>query len=44
LADGIAVNKMSTEEQKRFAEATAIVYEMHKDTFTAGLVQNIRNA
>lgn len=44
LADGIAVNKMSAEEQKRFAEATAIVYEMHKDTFTAGLVQNIRNA
>jgi TRAP-type C4-dicarboxylate transport system substrate-binding protein len=43
-ADGIAINVMSIEEQKRFAEATAIVYDMHKDTFTAGLVQNIRNA
>ena len=42
--DGIEVVTMSKAEQQRFAEATAIVYEMHKDTFTAGLVENIRNA
>ena len=43
-ADGIEVVTMSKAEQQRFAEATAIVYEMHKDTFSAGLVDNIRNA
>ena len=42
--DGIEVVTMSKAEQQRFAEATAIVYEMHKDTFTDGLVENIRNA
>ena len=42
--DGIEVVTMSKAEQQRFAEATAIVYEMHKDTFSAGLVDNIRNA
>lgn len=43
-ADGIEIVTMSKAEQQRFAEATAIVYDMHKNTFSAGLVDKIQQA
>ena len=42
--DGIEVVRMSEEEQKRFAEATEIVYDKYQDYFTAGLVDSIKRS
>lgn len=42
--DGIEVVRMSTEEQRRFAEATEVVYNKYQDYFTAGLVDSIKNS
>jgi TRAP-type C4-dicarboxylate transport system substrate-binding protein len=41
-ADGIEVNKMSAEEQARFADATKVLYTTFADYFTPGLVEKIQ--
>lgn len=41
-ADGIAVNKMTAEEQARFAQATEVVYDKFENYFTPGLVDQIK--
>jgi TRAP-type C4-dicarboxylate transport system substrate-binding protein len=42
--DGIEVVRMSTEEQRRFAKATEVVYNKYQDYFTAGLVDSIKRS
>ena len=43
-ADGIKVVKMSKKEQKRFAQATKVVYDKYQDYFTVGLVDQIKRS
>jgi TRAP-type transport system periplasmic protein len=40
--DGIEIIRMSTDEQKRFADATKVVYDKFVDYFTPGLVDKIK--
>jgi TRAP-type C4-dicarboxylate transport system substrate-binding protein len=42
--DGIEVVRMSADEQARFAEATAVVYDKYQDYFTQGLVDSIKRS
>lgn len=42
--DGINVVKMSADEQQRFAEATAGVYEKYENYFSPGLVNQIKRS
>lgn len=42
--DGIELVHMTTQEQKRFAQATQVVYDKYQDYFTAGLVDSIKRS